>query len=189
MLDPLLPLAPVLDPVLDPLTIRATRAVQRVLRGPPFRAEHARSRERALAEVLERYLPEAAPLGPRVRRRDREAILHFESIVERAILDLRGHAERRAAVTRFERAAHAVDRVVYKNTPEWLDDPSFDERLRVRTLERLDRMNEGIGAYDAFFTAIEPASSGRRSWISRAGTRCSPSLSRFDSARARGAYA
>jgi SAM-dependent methyltransferase len=157
MLDPLLPLAPVLDPVLDPLTIRATRAVQRVLRGPPFRAEHARSRERALAEVIERYLPEAEPLGPRVRNREREAILHFESIVERAILDLRGHAERRAAVTRFERAAHAVDRVVYKNTPEWLDDPSFDERLRVRTLERLDRMNEGIGAYDAFFTAIEPA--------------------------------
>jgi hypothetical protein len=50
--DPLLPLAPVLDPIFDPLTIRATRAIQKVLKGPPLRAEHARSRERALAAVV-----------------------------------------------------------------------------------------------------------------------------------------
>ena len=55
--DPLLPLAPVLDPILDPLTIRATRAIQSVLRGPPLRAEHARSRERALADVIAKYRP------------------------------------------------------------------------------------------------------------------------------------
>jgi SAM-dependent methyltransferase len=140
-LDPLLPLAPVLDPVLDPLTIRATRAIQNVLRGPPMRAEHARSRERALADVLAKY--ESQPFS--------------DALVERALDELRGEAESRAANTRFERAAHAVDRVVYRNVPEWLDDPTFDERLRLRTLERLDRMNEAIGAYDAFFTAIEPA--------------------------------
>lgn len=157
MLDPLLRFAPLLDPVLDPLTIRAMRAVHSVLRGPPFRAEHARSRERALADVLATYQPEADPLGPAVRRREPDAILRFESIVERAIADLRGHAERRAATTRFERAAHAIDRVVHKDAPEWLDDPTFDKRLRVRTLERLDRMNEAIGAYEAFFAAIEPA--------------------------------
>lgn len=157
MLDPLLRFAPVLDPILDPLTLRATRAVQRALRGPPLRAEHARSRERALSEVLAEYVPRAALLGPAVRRRDAAAIARFEALIERALNDLRGDAERRVSVTRFERAAHAVDRVVHRDQAEWLDDPTFDPRLRLRTLERLDRMNEAIGAYDAFFAAIEPA--------------------------------
>lgn len=138
MLDPLLFLAPILDPILDPLTVRATRAIQSLLRGPPLRAEHARSRERTLARVLEKY--RSQPFS--------------EQMIENAIAELR---EEGAAETSFERAAHALDRVVHRNQSEWLDDPSFDERLRLRTLERLDRMNEAIGAYEAFFTAIEPA--------------------------------
>ncbi len=152
--DPLLPLAPVLDPILDPLTIRATRAIQKVLKGPPLRAEHARSRDRALADVLAHY-------EPLVRRAIDVAA--YDALIARAAEELRGEAEARVAESRFERLAHAVDRVVHRDTPEWLDDPSFDERLRVRTLERLDRMNEAIGAYDAFFAAIEPAIERARS--------------------------
>jgi len=146
--DPLLPLAPVLDPILDPLTIRATRAIQTVLRGPPLRAEHARSRERALVDVIARYEPLVL---------EAKNTAEYDALIARAADELRGDAEARVARTRFERFAHAVDRVVHRDTPEWLDDPSFDERLRVRTLERLDRMNEAIGAYEAFFAAIAPA--------------------------------
>lgn len=166
--DPLLPLASVLDPILDPLTIRATRAIQRVLRGPPLRAEHARSRERALASVVAKYQREVARTHEAVLARDRSAIAAFDATVARAAEELRGDAEKQTAETRFERVAHAVDRVVHKNSAEWLDDPAFDEKLRVRTLERLDRMNEAIGAYEAFFVAIEPAiERARRAGVSR----------------------
>ncbi|MBI2395884.1 MAG: methyltransferase domain-containing protein [Deltaproteobacteria bacterium] len=152
----MLPLAPAIDPVLDPLVIRATHALKRLVAGPPFRIEHARQRERALADVLSRREAEIVALGPAVRRRDREAIARFDAAIAAALDDLRGDAEARAAATGAERLAHAVDRLVHANTHEWLDDPGFDERLRVRTLERLDRMNEALGSYDAFFAAIEP---------------------------------
>lgn len=154
LLDPLLPLAPALDPVLDPLAIRATRAIQKVLRGPPLRAEHARSRDRALETVLAKYEPLVRGITD---------VATYDGLIARAAEELRGDAEARVAQSRFERFAHAVDRVVHHDTPEWLDDPSFDERLRVRTLDRLDRMNEAIGAYDAFFAAIEPAIERARS--------------------------
>ncbi len=155
--DPLLPLAPVLDPILDPLTIRATRAIQKVLKGPPLRAEHARSRERALAAVVARYTAEARALSQGVLARDAAITAQYDALIARAADEVRGEAEARLAASRFERVAHAIDRVVHKDEREWLDDPSFDERLRVRTLERIDRMNEAIGAYDAFFAAIEPS--------------------------------
>jgi SAM-dependent methyltransferase len=161
--DPLLPLAPVLDPIFDPLTIRATRAIQKVLKGPPLRAEHARSRERALIDVVAKYAPQIAAVTDAVLARDEAAIATFDATIARAAEELRGEAEERAAQSRFERFAHAVDRVVHKNSAEWLDDPAFDETLRVRTLERLDRMNEAIGAYDAFFAAIEPSIDRARS--------------------------
>ncbi len=155
-LDPLLPFAKVLDPVLDPLTIRATRASQRFWQGPPFRALHSAARERALGDVLSRFGEQAAELGPRVRARDASAIALFDGLVARATTELRGDAESRGARTRFERVAHVIDRALYANTPEWLDDPGFDETLRIRTLDRLDRLNEAIGNYDAFFAAIAP---------------------------------
>ncbi|GAC1539134.1 MAG: hypothetical protein NVS3B10_29970 [Polyangiales bacterium] len=61
-LDPLLPLAPVLDPVLDPLVVRLGHAAIGVLRGPPLRARHAAIRERALETMAERRSTVAAPL-------------------------------------------------------------------------------------------------------------------------------
>lgn len=157
VLDPLLSLAPALDPVLDPLTIRATRALVTLAGTPPGRHAHARSRERVLEDVLSRRREAVAKLAPAVRRRDAQAIAEFDGAVAAALADQRGEAEARLASSGFERAAHAVDRLVYANRDEWLDDPAFDRALRVRTLDRLDRLNEGLGTYDAFFAAIGPA--------------------------------
>lgn len=157
LLDPLLPFAPFLDPVLDPLTVRATRALKDWVGDPPLRHEHARARERVLEDVIARRGAEISALGPAVRRRDGHAIQRFDAAIADVLAELRGEAEERLAGTRFERIAHAIDRVVYANTPEWLDDPAFDRELRVRTLDRLDRLNEALGNYDAFFGAIEPA--------------------------------
>lgn len=155
-LDPLLPLAGVLDPVLDPLAIRATRALQRLWVGPPFRGEQAEARERALAEVVDRRSAAVAALGPAVRARDPHACARYDAIVAEAVSELRGVAEAKAARTPVQRVAHVVDRALYADTPEWLDDPSFDETLRLRTLDRLDRLNEAIGSYEAFFATLEP---------------------------------
>lgn len=157
LLDPMLPFASVLDPVLDPLTIRATRALKDWVGDPPYRHAHAEARERALADVLARRSDAIAALGPDVRRRDVDAIARFDAAIESSLAELRGVAEGRLARTPFERRAHALDRLIYANSPEWLDDPSFDRLLRVRTLDRLDRLNEALGTYEAFFAAIEPA--------------------------------
>ncbi|MGZ3424862.1 MAG: methyltransferase domain-containing protein [Polyangiales bacterium] len=156
LLDPLLPLAPVLDPVLDPLTIRATRAIKRVLVGPPFRDAQNESRERALADVLSRARPKFEAIADRVRRHDPEAIASYDALVKSALGELRGDAESRAASTGLQRVAHAVDRALHAEREEWLDEPRFDRRLRMRTIERLDRLNEAIGSYEAFFQVIEP---------------------------------
>jgi SAM-dependent methyltransferase len=157
LLDPMLPLAPALDPVLDPLAIRATRALVSWVGTPPGRHAHARARERVLEDVRARYGEAVAALGPGVLARDADATARFDAAVEAALAEQRGEAEARLARSGFERAAHALDRLVHEDRAEWLDDPAFDRALRVRTLDRLDRLNEGLGTYDAFFAAIAPA--------------------------------
>jgi 2-polyprenyl-3-methyl-5-hydroxy-6-metoxy-1,4-benzoquinol methylase len=88
--------------------------------------------------------------------------------VKSGLAELRGEAESRAATTGLQRAAHSVDRVLYADREEWLDDPSFDRRLRMRTIERLDRLNEAIGSYEAFFEVIEPlVERARRAGVER----------------------
>ena len=156
LLDPLLPLAPVLDPVLDPLTLRLGRALRGVVQGPPMRAKHAAMRERALKDVAARWRPRLAATMEGVRRRDPGAMGRYDALVAEALDELRGEGEARAATAPVERVAHAIDRALYVNHDEWLDDPAFDPALRVRILDRLDRMNETLGTYDSFLSLIAP---------------------------------
>lgn len=156
LLDPLLPLAPVLDPILDPVTVRAGRALLGWWKGPPMRVAQGRARERALCEVAARHAPKVAALADGVRARDAASIAGYDGIVAEAVSELRGDGERRAAHEPLQRFAHAVDRLLYRDGHEWLDDPGFDARLRVRTLDRLDCLNEAIGSYEAFFRVIAP---------------------------------
>lgn len=156
LLDPLMPLAPTLDRVLDPLTIRLGRSVLERVGGPPLRRAHAETRERALDDVAQRWIDRADETLDGVRARDRSSIDRYDTIVARAVDELRGDAEARAVSCRSARLQHAVDRLLYTNRPEWLDDPSFDATLRVRTLDRLDCLNEALGSYEAFLRVIEP---------------------------------
>lgn len=157
LLDPLLGLAPALDPIFDPLTVRATRALVARLPPPPLRTTYAQLRERALAAVTARYAPAARALSADVLARDGGAVAGFDALVADAVHALRTSAASEAARSPLERLAQALDRMVYADRAEWLDDPAFDEALRVRTLERLDRFNEALGSYDAFYAVIEPA--------------------------------
>lgn len=149
LLDPLLPLADVIDPVLDPLTVRAVRPVLQRLGGPPLRRRRAALRERALPGVVARF-------SPRVDAVAGGAPSAYDAVVAAAVDDLRGDAEALVADGPLERVAHAFDRAYYADDPEWIDDPRLPNALRVRALDRLDRLNETIGAYEAFFRAIEP---------------------------------
>ncbi len=151
-----------LDPLLDPLAVRATRALLARLGDLPLRAQAAEERELALARVRARFVPAARALAPEVLARDERAIAGFDALVARAVGELRSEAGAAAAQTPAQRAAHALDRVVYADRGERLDDPSFDERRRARALdrrdrlERLDRLNEALGAYDAFESIVAP---------------------------------
>ncbi len=156
-LDPLLPLANALDPWLDPLAVRLGRALFSRLQEPPLRAASTPARNRALEEVSATYVPRIASLLPGLRARDVATMAHYDAMVAEAIVELRGVAGARAAKRRVERVAHALDRVLQRDRPEWLDDPSFDMALRVRTLDRLDLLNTVIGSYDSFATVLEPA--------------------------------
>jgi hypothetical protein len=156
LLDPLLPLAPVIDPIFDPLTLRFGRALRAYVHGPPMRSRHAATRERALRAVVETWRRRVDEVIDGVRARDANAIDRYDSLVAQALEELRGEGEARVASSASERAAHAIDRALYVNRPEWLDDPSFDAALRVRALDRLDRMNETLGNYDSFLSAVAP---------------------------------
>ena len=158
-LDPLLPLADVLDPVLDPLTVRAVRPILRIVAGPPLRAQRAALRERALPDAIARW-------SPRIDALAGGSVSEYDATVGAAVADLRGDAEAKVVEGSIERAAHAFDRAWYANDPEWIDDPHLPRDVRVRALDRLDRLNETIGAYEAFFAAIEPlVEQARRSGV------------------------
>ena len=154
--DPLLALSPVLDPILDPLTVRASRSLVGWWKGPPGRVAQVRAREAALEAVVERYEGQAQALAAAVMRREADAIASYEALLARAVHELRTDAEAAAAKSVGQRLAHAIDRALYADHAEWLDDPSFDSALRVRALDRLDRMNEALGNYDAFFSVVAP---------------------------------
>jgi SAM-dependent methyltransferase len=154
--DPLLPLAPLLDPLLDPPMVAATRRLRQIWQGPPLRARNAELRERALERSADANVESARALWPAVRRREPAAVRAYDALVARAVSELRNQVEAEVARGAFDRAAHLLDRLMYRDVAEWLDDRSFDTELRVRALDRLDRMNEAIGSYDAFVSVIVP---------------------------------
>ncbi|GAC1352815.1 MAG: hypothetical protein NVSMB1_19500 [Polyangiales bacterium] len=161
--DPLLPFSRLLDPVCDPLTIRFAHWAQSHWDGPPLRNALTPARERALAAVAAVYRPRVAALADGVLDRDSRAIEAYEQLAVAAVGELRGTAGARAADEMLDRVAHQADRFLYADRAEWLDDPSFDTELRVRTIDRLDRLNEAIGSYQAFFDIVAPLVSRARS--------------------------
>lgn len=116
-------------------------------------------RERAFQAVRERFLPQLAELHSQVERRDAEAIAKFDALLADALAAMR--AERPNGGVRrgfFDPLPllSVVDRFLYRDDPEWLDDPSFPEEKRTKLLDRLDALNDALGSYDAFVRRLRP---------------------------------
>jgi ubiquinone/menaquinone biosynthesis C-methylase UbiE len=105
-----------------------------------------RAQECALARVIE----EATKLAPDVVDRDPLAVAAFDRLAASAIEEMRNE----------EPAEHpvlgALERALYADHPEILDDPNCPEAARTHVLDRLDRLNEVLGSYDSFVALTMP---------------------------------
>jgi ubiquinone/menaquinone biosynthesis C-methylase UbiE len=127
----------------------ARKATRKPLRDP-VRWGLAEHRRRALREVTAAYVPRAESLSAGVLRRDSAAVAAFDVLAAEAI------ARMRASRAGAPRLLSALDRLLYRDGEEILDDPAWPEADRTAVLDRLDRLNEILGSYDAFGQAAEP---------------------------------
>lgn len=116
----------------------------------PLRWKLARHRDDARRAVLAETLPRTREIAPLVLKREPEAIAAYDELVARALSRMRAYRPRE------DGWLMAIDRLLYANRPELLDDPSFPEHLRVEVLDRLDKLNDVLGIYDAFVALTVP---------------------------------
>lgn len=123
-------------------------------------------RKRAMEAVAERFQERAEALHAGVLSRDPEACARFDALMAEAILSMRAERplsmEGRLSALGF---LDAADRFLYRDEPEWLDDPNFPEDKRTRLLDRLDAVNQALGIYDSFLRALRPLVDG--AWAKR----------------------
>lgn len=119
----------------------------------------ARVRRAAAENALARYLPEAREIEQRFQdggdaERARRALA---DLAERALADMRADVARRATTRPWTAAAARIDEVWYApDASEHLDDPGIDEGTRQRLMHNLDRVNDLLGSYEAFYQALTP---------------------------------
>lgn len=140
------PLTHALDANLEHLA----RTVARTRLRDPLRWKLAPYRRDARKAVLAEALPEVRKLAEGVLRHDPVAIAAYDRLVAKAM------AKMRAYRPKGDGWLMALDRLLYANRPELLDDPAFPKKARVRVLERLDKLNEILGSYDTFIDLALP---------------------------------
>ena len=89
-------------------------------------------------------------MGGAVAERDPQAIVAFDALALRASRPCVGNVPR---ATRF---LGALDRALYADGPEIVDDPSFSCVDRTYVIDRLDRLNDVLGSYDSFVSLTLP---------------------------------
>lgn len=94
--------------------------------------------------------PAVRELAPRVLQREPDAIAAYDDLVARALSRMRAYRPKE------DGALMALDRLLYANRPELLDDPAFPKDQRVHVLDRLDKLNEILGIYDTFVSLTLP---------------------------------
>lgn len=119
-------------PVLDPL-------------GAGLRAH----RERQLLSARDAALPRTRPLAAAVLAGDAEAAERHDALVQDALLQMRAARAEGAGA-----ALALLDRVLYKNSEELLDDPSFPEGERLQIIESVDWLNRQLGSYDLWTSLL-----------------------------------
>jgi ubiquinone/menaquinone biosynthesis C-methylase UbiE len=107
-------------------------------------------RRRAAERIAARLRPHVAAIADAVAAHEPAAVEAYDALVAAAVERLR--AERPAGPLR---ALAALDRLLYRNDPELLDDPSFPERERIHVLDVLDRFNRHLGSYERWMDLAE----------------------------------
>jgi SAM-dependent methyltransferase len=105
---------------------------------------------RVAQELAGRYHERLAPLGARVLAGDPVGLAHFDGLVAEAVEALR---ERRPPPPL--RPLGWLDRRLYHNEEELLDDPAFPEAQRVHNLAVLDWVNVHMGSYGRWLEVVE----------------------------------
>lgn len=140
------PLLHALDTNLEHLA----RVVARTRLRDPLRRKLAPHLRDARNTVLTESLPEARRLAAGVLRHEPEAIAAYDELVAKAL------AKMRAYRPKGDGWLMAIDRMLYANRPELLDDPAFPKDQRVHVLDRLDKLNDILGSYDTFVELTMP---------------------------------
>lgn len=160
-MDPESPLFKRMRERVSPALARAAKFVAGIdlRRGDPMLALLASHRREAMRRVLEVMAPHAAALEAAVRARDAEAAARFDALAADAVEQMRAiEPERRAEAGLLDpRPLLAkLERRLYRDEPEWLDDPAFPEDERTEALDRLDALNRTLGSYDTFLELLMP---------------------------------
>lgn len=144
--------------LVDDSVVRVAQTIRAAGLSTPSVRALSELRAHASRHALERARREAEALAPRLLAGEPGARDELAVLAERALADL--HAEVRAEASRrglWQALAVGLDaRFHDTDEGEWLDDPAFDRRARVRVLEHLDRLNVMVGSYEAFFDALRP---------------------------------
>ncbi len=138
----------------DPALERLIRfGVQLEIRDP-VRWSLAAHRRDALRLTTAEFAPRARLLGELVADRDAEAVTRYDALIGEAVDHMRGlrPSDGGAVTAVFD----AIDRRLYRNAPELLDDPAFPADERSRGLDGLHRLNELLGNYEAFLKVLMP---------------------------------
>jgi 2-polyprenyl-3-methyl-5-hydroxy-6-metoxy-1,4-benzoquinol methylase len=145
----------------DPAFARVAKVVAGfdLRRLDPMLVALAPHRKEAMRRAAEVVAERAAAIEKDVIARDPGAASRFDALVAEAVGTMRsihpGGADAEGAAPLVS-ALSMIERRLYRDAPEWLDDPSFPEDERTLALDRLDLVNRALGSYDAFTAILMP---------------------------------
>jgi 2-polyprenyl-3-methyl-5-hydroxy-6-metoxy-1,4-benzoquinol methylase len=150
--DPYSPLSRLLQRHVDPLLERVIHFGVRLELRDPVRVALAAHRRRARARVAAEVRPEIQAIEAAVVAREPAATRRYDALVGEAVERMRGAWAEEARGT----LTGAIDRTLYQDRSELLDDPDFPVDQRAIALDGLHRLNEQLGVYEAFAGALGP---------------------------------
>jgi len=138
---------------LDPLIERLLRYGVQLGIPDPVRARLVSHRRKAQEETSRVFSARAQSLAEAVAAREPTAIHGYDALVDEAFAHMRGRRPQEGGKVAL---CDAIERRLYKNGAELLDDPDFPRHERARALDGLHRLNVQIGSYESFLAALLP---------------------------------
>ena len=144
----------------DPAFARLARVVAGfdLRRLDPMLNALAPRRKEAMRRVALSMKPRAAAIEGAVIARDPGAASRFDALAAEAVDEMRSSEPDSSGLSfgPIDAALSAIERRLYRNGSEWLDDPAFPEDQRTEALDRLDHVNRTLGSYDSFTALLMP---------------------------------